>query len=151
MSLSQVAVGGGKRPNNKIKLFNLEKAIITLLSVTRLLQSELCTGRLQLKCFGPSPLHLSTSGLVIMFLRCLSHCEAAQWGGSQSYLLFLWRGFSVESGSGCGRPVQISSCGSRRKKGVRLNGEWVGWRWRVTGEGKPRGKWGCEGEEEVDF
>lgn len=44
----------------------------------------------------------------------------------QSYLLFLWSGFFLELGSGCGWPVQISSWSERGTR-ERLRREWVWW------------------------
>lgn len=129
--------------NNKMDWFNL--AIIMLLSVTRLLNYQLMyleetdlARTAEPRVFLGRPL---STWLLITFLRRWSNCELNE-EEAKSYLLFLWGGFSLESGSGCGRPVQISPCGGRRKKRGRLRSEWVTWCWRVTGEGKPHGKLG---------
>lgn len=68
-----------------MNFLNLEMAIITPLQVMSLLNSQLTyleetdlarKAATQLECFGPLPLHLVTSGLLITFLKTLVELRA---------------------------------------------------------------------------
>lgn len=118
-----------------MNFLNLEMAIITLLQVKSLLNSQLTyleetdlarKAATQLECFGPLPLHLVTSGLLITFLRRLSNCELSEEEVKATYsscaVASRWRAALAAAD----RFKSPPAAGEGRKRS-RLRSERVGW------------------------